>query len=198
MSSKKRVVFAIALICVIVAGSYLVVVDPSTALFTQVSLSQSGTGSFSSKSANNETISITYDNITIKFGIPSGGLNPGRLQFHIRAPQNLPISIGTGAYLQYVNLTYSIWSYPHWLIHLPRLTAGAFTADVTNPDRSIVGGYTFCSPTAGCSTNNGDSTIMSGATITLTFPDDVNSTQGYVFTAIYLNSLGGITNLTLS
>lgn len=198
MPTKKRtVLFAIAVIAILIVGLYLVIVNPTTAVFTQISLTQVGSGSYSVKVANNETFTLNYVNLTLKFSLPNG-LDPVRLQFDLRSPQGSPILVGTGENLAIVNLTYSSFTYPHWLIYLPKLSSDAFNADVTNPDGVTVGGNLPCNSSTECPTqNNGDSAIESGATITLTFPDSLNSTQGYVFTAVYQNAFGSITNLTL-
>jgi hypothetical protein len=138
-----------------------------------------------------------YVNLTVKFSI-LGGLDPARLQFHLQAPQGPIRLLGTAEDLSFVNLTYSASSYPHWLINLPKMSASDFNVDVTNPDGAIVGGRFPCFSTAACPTNYGDPTIESGATITMTFPGNVNSTQGYILTAVYQNALGGRTNLILN
>jgi hypothetical protein len=202
MTKRERwAIFSVILIALLVAVSYLSLANPSTALYAQISFSKVGQGTLISPAAdnaNNETLSNIYVNLTMKITFPQG-LDPSRLVLILESPEGQEVSLGNGINLPAANLTYSASSYPHWLVNLPKLSASAYSADVTNPDGSIVGGYSNCPPAAGCTWVNGDSVIRSGAIVTLVFPESVSSPQGYVFKAIYRNSLSGSSiNLSLT
>lgn len=138
----------------------------------------------------NENGSAIYVNLSLAFASPSV-LDPAGVDFYLVGPSgNLPLD--NNSTISKAVVSYCACTTPHWLLTVPGPNGPglfrALSAEVTNPDRNVVGpvdagslGSWFFPP------HGDDRTVDSGAIIMLLFPIG-DSPSGYTVGVGYSSS----------